>query len=61
MYKGKHGRKISEQIKEMVDNMGFSPLIEFGRIQSEVIKSYAKMLISVEENVESIKKNIIRY
>lgn len=61
MYKGKHGRKISEQIKEMVDNMGFSPLIEFGRIQSEVIKSYAKILISVEENVESIKKNIIRY
>ena len=61
MYKGKHGRKISEQIKEMVDNMGFFPLIEFGRIQSDVIKSYAKMLISVKENVESIRANIIRY
>ena len=61
MYKGNHGRKVSEQIKELVNNMGFYPLIEFGRIQSEVIKSYAKVLVSVEENLESIKKNIVRY
>ena len=61
MYKGNNGRKLSNKIKEIVDKMNYHPLIEFEGIQSEVVKSYSKILLSIQKNVESIKKSIEKY
>lgn len=61
MYKGKYGYKRARDIKEIVEELNYHNLIEFARIQSEVIKAYAKMLLSVEEQKKKIKESIVKY
>lgn len=61
MYKGRYGKKRAEEIKEIVKELNYHPLLEFGRIQSEVIKAYAKMLLIVEEQKKKIKESIVKY
>jgi len=61
MYKGKYGGERAEEIKEIVKRLNYHPLLEFGKIQSEVIKSYAKMLLSVMEQKKKIKDSIVKY
>lgn len=61
MYKGKYGKSRAESIKEIVEELNYHSLIEFTRIQSEVIKSYAKMLLSVKKEKKKIRDSIERY
>ncbi|MCK4233411.1 transposase [candidate division WOR-3 bacterium] len=61
IYKGKYGRKRAKEIKEAVKRLNYHPLLEFGRMQSEVIKSYAKMLLIVMEQKNEIKDRIVKY
>jgi transposase len=61
MFKGKKGLQRSVHIKSVVDKMNYHPLIEFEGIQSEVVKSYARMLLTIQENIEAIKRSIEKY
>ena len=61
MYKGKNGLKKAKQIKDMVKDIEYSDLRDFMKIQSSIIKSYGKMLLTMIEEKERIKKEIEGY
>lgn len=61
MYKGNYGKKRAKEIKETVKRLNYHPLFEFSNMQSEVIKSYARMLLSMMEQKEEIKHSIEKY
>jgi transposase len=61
MYKGRYGYNRAGDIKEIVKELNYHPLLEFGKIQSEVIKAYAKMLLTVKKQKKKIKDSIVKY
>jgi len=61
IYKGKRGKEASAHIKSIVAKLNYHSLREFEGIQSEVVKSYAKILLTIQENVEAIKGSIEKY
>jgi transposase len=61
MYKGNYGKKRAKEIKERVERLNYHPLFEFSNMQSEVIKSYARMLLSMMEQKKEIKHSIEKY
>jgi len=61
MYKGKHGLKKAKRIKEIIKEINYSTLNVFMKMQSQVIKSYGKILLSVIEEKERVKREIEEY
>jgi len=58
MYKGKYGLKKAKQIKDRVNNIEYSDLNDFMEIQSSIIKSYCRLLLTLMEEKERIKRKI---
>ena len=61
MYKGNYGAKRVAHIKEIVSHIHYHPLRAFAEMQSEVIKSYAQMLLIAIEQEKKAKKSIETY